>query len=179
VNNHADAVPVVGAQDLLPPEGLTWGVKRSFVKYLTSLPDGAVAAVEGATVLESGFFNFPSDGGGFDPATGTGILRFRGDVRLEGHFGMMFVQIANPWIEFQPDAGALTVALGEPGDEGAERIPLVTFDTVAPQVIGESLVWQAVDTRLSRQGSDVFNHQYGTGQAMDPLSIRVPAAGSN
>ncbi|MCG2620785.1 HtaA domain-containing protein [Arthrobacter sp. I2-34] len=174
MNNHADTVPAAPARDLLPPEGLTWGVKRSFVRYLTSLPDGAVAAVEGASVLESGFFNFPPDGGSFDPAAGTGILRFRGDVRLEGHFGMMFVQIANPWIELGSGGGFLTVALGEPG-EAAERIPLISFAAAVPQTIGGSLVWQGLETRLTREGSDVFNQQYGTGQEMDPLSIRLPA----
>jgi hypothetical protein len=179
VNNHADAVPAAPTQDLLPPEGLTWGVKRSFVRYLTSLPDGAVAAIEGASVLESGFFNFLPDGGSFDPAAGTGALRFRGDVRLEGHFGMMFVQIANPWIEFGPDGGFLTVAFGEPADDAAERIPLISFAAAAPQLIGGSLVWQGLETSLTREGSDVFNHQYGTGQAMDPLSIRVPSPGSD
>jgi hypothetical protein len=175
VNHHADAA----SPEALPPEGLTWGVKRSFVNYLTTLPDGAISAAKGATEVGPGLFNFLPGGGSFDPGTGTGILRFRGDVRLAGHYGMMFVQVADPWVEFRPDGAVLTVALGEPGDDAAERIVLVAFDAAAPRRVGASFVWRSLPTRLTREGSDVFNHQYETNQAMDPLSIRVPAPGSD
>ncbi|NKX53094.1 HtaA domain-containing protein [Arthrobacter mobilis] len=175
MNEHAEAEPAARAADALPPEGLTWGVKRSFVNYLTSLPDGDISAAEGASQVAPGLFNFLPGGGSFDPAAGTGVLRFRGDVRLSGHYGMMFVQIASPWIEFGPDGGTLTTAIGEPDTEASERIALVAFDAAAPQLVAGSLVWPALETRLTREGSDVFNHQYGTNQPMDPLSIRVPA----
>ena len=66
------------------------------------------------------------------------------------------------------------MALGEPG-EAAERIPLISFAAAAPQAIGGSLVWQGLETHLTREGSEVFNQQYGTGQEMDPLSVRIPA----
>lgn len=176
MNNHADAVPP--AAEALPPEGLTWGVKRSFVNYLTSLPDGDISAADGASEVGPGLFNFLPGGGTFDPAAGAGVLRFRGDVRLAGHYGMMFVQIADPWVEFQPGGGSLTVALGEPGTDASERIVLVALEAAAPRLVGGDLVWQSVPTRLTRDGSDVFNHQYGVNQQMDPVSIRVPASGT-
>jgi len=55
VNLHADADPPA-----LPPLGLTWGIKRSFVRYLSGLPDAQVSATDGAEIVEGSLFNFPA-----------------------------------------------------------------------------------------------------------------------
>jgi hypothetical protein len=167
------------AQDGPPPLGLTWGIKRSFIKYMRELPDGAVSATDGAEMLDSGFFNFPPGGGDYDPAAGTGTLRFSGDVRMSGHYGMLFVRITDPWVSFSPTGGVLSIPAGDANTaaDAPERIPLVTFNAAVPRVAGEHLVWQSVEAFLTPEGREVFNGQYETFQAMDPLSIRVPAPG--
>lgn len=30
---------------------------------------------------------------------GSRVWAFRGDVRFSGHFGMLFVRVANPWLD--------------------------------------------------------------------------------
>src|SRR5512134_1772276 len=84
--------PANAAPDELPPLGLSWGIKRSFVDYIASLPDGSVSATDGATVSGTSLFCFSPETSDYDVARGTGVLRFRGDVRLAGHHGMLLVR---------------------------------------------------------------------------------------
>ena len=157
----------------LPPEGLTWGIKRTFMEYISGLPDGAVSASDGARVLASGEFCFAPDGSEFDPARGTGVLRFRGDVRVAGHHGMMFVRLLNPWVEFAAGHGILSISTGD--GRGKERADVGSLRTAAPRNMDGFLVWEHVDVAVSEAGSELFDGQYAAGQAMDPLVIRVPA----
>ena len=138
----------------LPLPGLTWGIKRSFMDYISGLPDGAVSAADGATVTASGEFCFAPAGSEYDPASGTGVLRFRGDVRVAGH-------------------GVLSISTGDGG--GTDRSDVGTLRTAAPRNMEGFLVWERVEVAVSQAGSELFDGQYADGQAMDPLVIRVPA----
>ncbi|MFD1212007.1 HtaA domain-containing protein [Arthrobacter sp. GCM10027362] len=162
-------------QDHLPPLGLTWGVKRSFISYLTRLPDGAVSAADGANVVASSLFNFAPDSSDYGPSSSTGTLRFSGDVRMAGHQGMMFVRLLDPWIEFRVDEAELSVSTTNDDGSGLQRIVLGTMRPIAPQSAPGALVWQGVDVALTEAGSEVFNQQYPAGQELDPLFIRIVA----
>jgi hypothetical protein len=156
----------------LPPLGLTWGVKRSFVSYLTRLPDGAVSATDGANVVASSLFNFAPESSDYEPSTATGTVRFSGDVRMAGHHGMMFVRLLDPWIEFREDHAELSVMTTN-DDGGLQRIALGIMPPVAPVSVPGALIWQGVDVALTPAGSEVFNQQYPPGQEMDPIFIRT------
>ncbi|MCG2621278.1 HtaA domain-containing protein [Arthrobacter sp. I2-34] len=158
----------------LPPLGLTWGLKRSFISYLSRLPDRAVSATRGASVIESSLFNFSPDGGTFDPQTGLGTMRFRGDVRLSGHYGMMFVHIADPWIEFAADHATFSIAKTQGLGSENPRLPLAMLDVAAPTPAGGSYVWDGLPIALAPEGTSIFDDQYPAGQPMDPLFIRYP-----
>jgi hypothetical protein len=156
----------------LPPLGLTWGVKRSFISYLTRLPDGAVSATDGATVVASSLFNFTPDSSDYDASTATGTVRFSGDVRMAGHHGMMFVRLLDPWIEFHGDHAELSVMTTN-DDGGLQRLALGTMPPDAPESVPGASIWQGVDVALTPAGSEVFNKQYSAGQEMDPVFIRI------
>jgi hypothetical protein len=166
--NPASATP-----DSLPPLGLTWGIKRSFIDYIAGLPDGAVSAADGATVIEPGRFCFAPEGSDYNIARGTGVLRFRGDVRVAGHHGMMFVRLLDPWIELSGGRGTLSISTGD--GSGQERTEVGTLRAAAAREIDGYLVWEHVDVLISPAGSELFDGQYAAGQPMDPLSIRVAA----
>lgn len=157
--------------DPLPPMGLTWGIKRSFVEYITDLPDGTVTVSAGAAVSGSGHFSFPSAGSDYDVRTGTGVLRFRGDVRLAGHHGMLLFRLLDPWVEFSGGRGVLSIGTGA----GQDRAELGFVQATAPREIGGFLIWEQADVLNSPAGAELFDGQYAAGQPMDPLSIRVPA----
>lgn len=165
--------PASAPPDALPPAGLSWGIKRSFLHYLAGLPDGAVSAVDGATVDDDGRFRFAPAAADYDAGRGTGVLRFKGDVRIAGHHGMMFVRLLDPWIVFTGGRGILSISTGD--DAGRDRTAVAILRAGAPREVAGSLVWENVDVVISAEGSELFDGQYAEGQPMDPLSIRVTA----
>jgi hypothetical protein len=161
--------PANTAPDPLPPPGLSWGIKRSFIDYIASLPDGSVSATAGATVSGSSLFCFSPDSSDYDVVRGTGVLRFRGDVRLAGHHGMLLVRLLDPWITFTSGSGVLSISTGG----GPDRSAVGFLSPATPRDADGSLVWDHVDVVISPEGSELFDGQYAAGQPMDPLFIRV------
>ncbi|MFH5824589.1 HtaA domain-containing protein [Georgenia sp. AZ-5] len=155
----------------LPP-GMIWGVKRSFVRYIAQLMDGGHSATAGATLALGSLFHFEqADGSTYDPHTGTGALRFRGEVRLTGHFGMLSVTLAEPWVEFRDDGAVLTV-VDHRSPDGGIRLDLATLEAGAPAEPQPGVhVWQNVPVTLTAAGQWLFNDQYPAGQQLDPLFI--------
>ncbi|MET1022390.1 MAG: HtaA domain-containing protein [Arthrobacter sp.] len=163
--------PASASSDPLPPLGLAWGIKRSFLDYIASLSDGSVSASDGASVTGSSLFCFSPEASDYDAALGTGVLRFRGDVRLAGHHGMLLVRLLDPWISFTSGRGVLSISTGDGG--GENRAAVAFLGPAKPRDADGSLVWEHVDVVISAEGSDLFDGQYAAGQPMDPLSIRV------
>lgn len=175
--------PPTASPHPMSPLGLTWGIKRSFIDYIGSLPDGSVSAADGAEVLESGLFCFAPDDaadtrGAEDPAysaaLAAGSLRFRGDVRLGGHHGMLLVRLLDPWITFTGSTGVLSISTG--GGSGRDRITVAFVRAAEPRELEGSLVWEHVEVVVSPEGSELFDGQYAAGQPLDPLIIRVPGS---
>lgn len=166
--------PASDSPDQLPAPGLSWGIKRSFLDYIASLPDGSVSATGGATVAGPSLFCFSADPCDYDVASGTGVLRFRGDVRLAGHHGMLLVRLLDPWITFTSGSGVLSISTGDGG--GQDRTAVGFLSPAVPRTAGDgSLVWDRVDVVISPDGSELFDGQYAAGQPMDPLAIRIAA----
>lgn len=166
--------PGTASPDPLLPPGLSWGIKRSFIDYINGLPDASVSLVGGATVDDAGLFHFAPDNSDYDAVRGTGILRFRGDVRLSGHHGMMFVRLLDPWIAFTGGRGILSISTGD--DAGQDRAAVAVLRAGAPaQAPDGSLVWSDVEVAITDEGSELFDGQYAAGQPMDPLFIRLLA----
>ncbi|WP_164737384.1 HtaA domain-containing protein [Georgenia sp. SYP-B2076] len=161
--------------DSLPGPGLTWGLKRSFIRYISRLPDGGHRETDGASLTHGSFFTFePADGSTYDPSTGTGVLKFRGDVRLTGHHNMLFVMIADPWIALDGGAGVLSVIDSRHWPDRDRRIPLATLTLGAPAVSGAGYVWGETPAYLSEEGQAVFNEQYAAGEELDPVFVVYP-----
>jgi hypothetical protein len=170
--------PATVSPDPLPPLGLSWGIKRSFIDYINGLPDASVSVVNGATVDETGLFRFAAENSDYDAVRGTGILRFRGDVRLSGHHGMMFVRLLDPWIVFTGGRGILSISTGD--DVGQDRTAVASLRSGAPrQAADGSLIWADVEVAITDEGSELFDGQYASGQLMDPLFIRVAGQGTS
>lgn len=157
-----------------PPAGLTWGIKRSFINYISRLPDGAVTAQEGAGIIEGSFFRFEPDGGSFDPSTDSDVLKFRGQVRLSGHYGMLSLFIADPWIEFTDGSAVLSIVDVGGWPDRSKRIPLLALPSTRPVSDGSALVLPETRALLSPEGAGIFNDQYQAGTEMDPVSMASP-----
>jgi hypothetical protein len=168
--------PITFPDPLLQP-GLSWGIKRSFIDYIHGLPDASVAAVDGADMDQAGAFHFAPDRSDYDVGSGTGVLRFRGDVRLSGHQGMMFVRLLDPWIALTGGRGILSISTGE--DVGQDRTAVAFLRAGAPiPATDGSLSWSGIEVAITDEGSELFDGQYAAGQPMDPLFVRLPGLGS-
>jgi Htaa len=150
--------------------GLSWGVKGSFTRYIDSMPDGRRGAGHGATEAGYGVYFFElDDASGYDPARRKGIVKYRGDLRYKGHGGMLFVMIADPWVEFREAGAALTIIDAEHWPNKERRIELATL------VPGESDTgrfprgWEQWDAQLTPAGAEVFNSVYAVGDLLEPV----------
>ena len=150
--------------------GLSWGVKRSFARYIDAMPDGRRGAGQGATETERGVYFFElDDASDYDPVSGDGVIRYRGDLRYAGHGGMLFVMIVDPWIEFRGSTAVLTVLDAEHWPKRERRIELATLalDETATQRLPEG--WAHLTARLTPGGSTVFNDVYPVGEILEPV----------
>ena len=155
-----------------PAPRLAWGIKRSFAEYLTKVPDGEYVTTGGAQIVSGQVACFEQGPNStYDPGTGTGLLRFRGEVRVSGHYGMLAIRITDPWVEFRADAAALTVVDHRYPDANI-RLDLVAVTLGLPTQIEPGLLaWEGVLTRLTSAGRKIFDGNYNQGEAFDPISI--------
>ena len=157
----------------LPPYGLRWAVKSSFVGYVARMPDGRAYVGSGAAVNERNELVFPLDE---EASTGAETFSFGGDVRFTGHFGMLFVQIAEPRIEVREGEAEMTVR--NPESKEGKRLRLVTFALTGPQAQDDVERWEATDVRLTPEGVDLFGDVYQAGEPFEPLTITTPRRAS-
>lgn len=163
------------SEDRLP--GLHWGIKASFLEYIARMSDGRGTVTDGATVTEGNVMVFePAPQVVAPPSIDADRFHaFRGDVRFAGHFGMLFVRIADPWITVRGDEAEMTVLDPFKPDE-EPRLPLVHF-TLHKQALDEDLdAWLSTDVRLSDKGTGLFNDVYQPGELFDPLAVFLPTA---
>lgn len=147
--------------------GLGWPIKTSFARYVGSLPDGRAALHGAVKASQRTGLVFPlADGGDFDAASGTGVLRFGGGIGFTGHFGMLRVDIADPWLLIDGDTGILSIASG-----ADKRLDLATF----------ALLWDDADHRdgrsetlaLTAAGAELFGGAYGEGAELDAFILHL------
>lgn len=149
--------------------GLRWGLKKSFVDYVRRMPDGKGSVGDGAVPVGTGDLFYEHDAG----RSGARVWAFRGDVRFRGHFGMLFVRVANPWLEI--DGSSVVLSIEDPqAREDAPRVPLVTGTL---QRLGDqdgTEVWGSDDVALTAEGVALFNDVYAEGEPFEPLVVQLP-----
>lgn len=134
---------------------LEWGIKRSLIGYVRGMDDGRIVTADQATVSDADVFAFPGDA----------ELRFRGEVTLVGHSGMMRVVLRDPWIEQSGERWTLSIA--DPDDEAA-RLPFATLEALEGD--GEG-VRRGTGIALTSDGADLFFGPYVEGTPLDDLVI--------
>ena len=149
---------------------LRWGIKRSFISYLSRLPDGSVSAEAGASIVSGSYFQFEPDGGGSADLAPAGVRKFKGQVRLSGHHGMMSLFVADPWLEFGADGAVLSVEDPQQPPGSGGRLELLRLAVPgALDVAGTE--WTELPTQLAPAAVELFNGQYAAGEEMDPVFL--------
>ncbi|SJN10565.1 hypothetical protein FM113_09450 [Leucobacter sp. 7(1)] len=141
---------------------LSWGIKDSLIAYVLGMSDGSVRLAPPAAQTPTGFRFAPDPTAVQAPTDAPHTLRFAGTVTLQGHGGMLRIEIADPWLV------APAVAPDGTGDaEAAAPWQLTIHDPFEP---GERLVFAEIDrveegpdgtlncvgTRLAADGADLF-----------------------
>jgi hypothetical protein len=165
------AVPTAEEQGIA---GMSWGLKASFLRYLFRAGDFKQSLTEGASVTPSrDRYHFElADESEFDPVDQVGTLKFRGDLRLSAHRGMLFVMIKDPWISFGRTEAMMTVVDAGKEADGHQRIPLVEWPALHALPDAEGTVWDTVP-RLTAQAVPMFNAVYAVGTPFDPVSVML------
>ncbi|MGI5519111.1 HtaA domain-containing protein [Streptomyces sp. CA-106131] len=148
---------------------LRWSVRTSFFQYLAGLRDGRASVSDGATLTadDPQLVVYPADPDRSDDD----VLAFRGDLRLGGHGGLLFVRLANPRIKLGTPAAPAVLSVDDPltEDGSGPRLDLVTLRLAADEEGG----WSGTDVKLTEAGVGLFNHVYAAGDAFDPLTVRA------
>lgn len=144
---------------------LAWGIKKSFLGYLESLPDCVFAENDGASRdPHTGLFQFPFhrrvelDEGGYR-------LEFSGDIRIKAHGGMLLVILMNPWLKISERGVELSV------------VDLMHWpDTSQRELIGHSPLMEAPGDAefplvLAESAVETFNNVYQPGEPLDPVVL--------
>lgn len=144
---------------------LRWGVKESFVDYVTALDDGVVEWGGGA-----GPGRFPVRASTVAPPAVAGRVELDGWVRMHGYRGVLEVELSELAIDL--DAAVPVLSSGSAGD-------LVELPDIVVRPAGEGWEYSCPAPLLTRNGYHVFGGNYRPGTPFAPLSLEVPAASSS
>ncbi|MCM3332451.1 HtaA domain-containing protein [Kocuria palustris] len=141
---------------------LLWAVHHDFLRYMSRIEDGQVAAVDGAQQLPDGGFRFPMADDADDSAAEQ-VARFRGAVVCTGHHGLLAVTIAAPSL-IRHDESMAVLGIDDPFAPG-QRMPMAELQA-SPQ---DPAQFTAV---LTEEGADLYQGVYPTGMALAPVRLQ-------
>ncbi|MFE4910263.1 HtaA domain-containing protein [Streptomyces sp. NPDC056652] len=188
-------LPTAGAQaaDRTVQGGrLDWGIKSSFLGYVTGpIAQGSWALNGGAATVGSQF-RFHSATGSYDPDAGAFRAGFSGGVRFVGHLKSdgtheLDLTISRPTVRISGGNGTLHADMtskskGSGKVTSASQVPLATLDLsgIGMKGGGSPVALTRVPATLTAQGATAFAGYYTAGTPLDPvsLSVDVKAAGT-
>lgn len=157
---------------------LSWDIRESFLKYLTSFAHGSVN-VEGMEKTAAGGFKYTQASGVYNPETKTGQINFAGTAEFTGHNGQLKSTIKNMRLVVVNGKGTLVAdvdALTRDGKSVSKTgLAIAEVDLSGASVKDSVFSAQNAAVALTAEGSDVlFAGQYrGADNTMAPLSFSV------
>lgn len=157
---------------------LSWDIRESFLKYLTSFAHGSVN-VEGMEKTAAGGFKYTQASGVYNPETKTGQINFAGTAEFTGHNGQLKSTIKNMRLVVVNGKGTLVAdvdALTRDGKSVSKTgLVIAEVDLSGASVKDGIFSAQNAAVALTAEGSEVlFAGQYrGADNAMAPLSFSV------
>ena len=157
---------------------LSWDIRESFLKYLTSFAHGSVN-VEGMEKTAAGGLKYTQASGVYNPETKTGQINFAGTAEFTGHNGQLKSTIKNMRLVVVNGKGTLVAdvdALTRDGKSVSKTgLAIAEVDLSSASVKDGVFSAQNAAVALTDEGSEVlFAGQYrGSDNAMAPLSFSV------
>ena len=157
---------------------LSWDIRESFLKYLTSFAHGSVN-VDGLEKTAAGGLKYTQASGVYNPETKTGQINFAGTAEFTGHNGQLKSTIKNMRLVVVNSKGTLVAdvdALTRDGKSISKTgLAIAEVDLSSASVKDGVFSAQNAAVALTDDGSEVlFAGQYrGSDNAMAPLSFSV------
>ena len=157
---------------------LSWDIRESFLKYLTSFAHGSVN-VDGLEKTAAGGLKYTQASGVYNPETKTGQINFAGTAEFTGHNGQLKSTIKNMRLVVVNGKGTLVAdvdALTRDGKSISKTgLAIAEVDLSGASVKDGVFSAQNAAVALTDEGSEVlFAGQYrGADNAMAPLSFSV------
>lgn len=157
---------------------LSWDIRESFLKYLTSFAHGSVN-VEGMEKTAAGGLKYTQASGVYNPETKTGQINFAGTAEFTGHNGQLKSTIKNMRLVIVNGKGTLVAdvdALTRDGKSVSKTgLAIAEVDLSGTSVKDGVFSAQNAAVALTNEGSEVlFAGQYrGSDNAMAPLSFSL------
>ncbi|MFE2413689.1 HtaA domain-containing protein [Kitasatospora sp. NPDC059408] len=183
--------PAAAAEGRVSGGRLDWGIKQSFLTYVTGpIAKGSWALTGGAATVGGSAFRFHSANGTYDPATGALTAAFSGGVRFTGHQenGADALDLSLGRVTFravQGGAAGLYADVSSKSREtgqvsGASQAKVADLSLAGVDLRGAAgtLTLSNVPATLTDAGAKAFAGFYAAGTALDPvtLSVNLPAA---
>ncbi len=167
---------------------IEWGVRQSWRQYIlkgaavgqADLTAPATAPAGADPAGASYAYRFPEGEGVYDPASEELRLATKGGVRFTGHYSggtpVLDVRFSDPTVIVRRDGTALLTANGR-DSEGNElgNWPFVDLDLTDVTVVRDgdarTVTYTAVPTALRYDGQPIFQNNYSTGSAFDPITF--------
>lgn len=148
-------------------EGLAWGVRASFRRYVQriargdEIPDGEVG------LLPDGRFHFPiGEVSTFDHESHDAMITFSGGVRFLGHAGFIDLRLGELSLRLDSGAGMLRTS-SRSGEHDLVEV------RVADVSMGDEITSLLLASRLAPGGEALFDGVYAAATPFDDLEIRV------
>ncbi|MFD7732386.1 HtaA domain-containing protein [Kitasatospora phosalacinea] len=172
---------------------LDWGIKQSFLTYVTGpIANGKWALTGGAATVGGSVFRFHSAAGSYDPATGALSAAFQGGVRFTGHqengSNALDLAVSRLTVKATANGGAALYAdvssksreSGRTTSTSQARLADLSLSGVSLKNATGTITLSNVPATLTSAGASAFGGFYTAGTALDPLTfsvtLKTPAA---
>ncbi|MEV0193701.1 HtaA domain-containing protein [Kitasatospora purpeofusca] len=181
----------VAAEGKVSGGRLDWGIKQSFLTYVTGpIAKGTWALTGGAATVSGSGFRFHSATGSYDPANGALTAAFSGGVRFTGHQenGVNALDLSIGRLTFRAAAGGAAGLYADVSSKSREtgqvsnasqaKLAELSLAGVDLRGAAGTLTLSNVPATLTDAGAKAFGGFYTAGTALDPvsLSVNLPAA---
>ncbi|MFB7376603.1 HtaA domain-containing protein [Kitasatospora purpeofusca] len=181
----------VAAEGKVSGGRLDWGIKQSFLTYVTGpIAKGTWALTGGAATVSGSGFRFHSATGSYDPANGALTAAFSGGVRFTGHQenGANALDLSIGRLTFRAAAGGAAGLYADVSSKSREtgqvsnasqaKLAELSLAGVDLRGAAGTLTLSNVPATLTDAGAKAFGGFYTAGTALDPvsLSVNLPAA---
>nr|BEK66746.1 HtaA domain-containing protein [Kitasatospora purpeofusca] len=181
----------VAAEGKVSGGRLDWGIKQSFLTYVTGpIAKGTWALTGGAATVSGSGFRFHSATGSYDPAGGALTAAFSGGVRFTGHQenGANALDLSIGRLTFRAAAGGAAGLYADVSSKSREtgqvsnasqaKLAELSLAGVDLRGAAGTLTLSNVPATLTDAGAKAFGGFYTAGTALDPvsLSVNLPAA---